>query len=807
MLIAISAMRAVRPDIFSMVRLLVLIWCASGALAQPATPLNAGEVRIETPPRQDDQPRVTRVRWGFGPSGLSSSEAWSPLVVEVASGNRSWGGLLEVTYPQDAVQHARVLASVSTTPGRSTPVEFFLPLPASAAQMTIRLRDSEGRERALVTLGPQAALQFPGVRLPARNLVLTGDDLGLAELWQQFATTGFVPSVAAVDEASGEPTDEVADRWSELSIAAAPLSEWPSLPIGYDGIRLIVMRAASLAAAPPRTRSAIVGWLNAGGSLVLLADTPGFNWGLISNGDGSSPVELIPSREWSMPDAAAIALTRGSTREYPKGAGGRTPSGSPAATSLLATGFSLTPHGVRDGWRLAWAGAPRDGRDAGLIASGPVGLGRVLLLGAPPSVVATVLDPTATLRAWIDVLGQVAPEYALKVLPNDTNVWSNRAMSSGVDQVEAAAIARGLDSLATVRTVGDRAFIALGACLLGLAVLLGPVDALVLRLLNQRRWAWATALGWIAIATALATILPGVFREGDSTIRRLSVVDAVQPADRPVDAWQTSLTGIFANHPLSINCGQPQVASWWRAVSSVPNWGESSNAFLGSAVTLVQTEPAGEGAAARSAWPAPIPIPQWTFRTLLDRSPAKPPCRVKLERVGGEWRLTLQDLPSRVAIQRGEITLADGARTIPLGAPQSGATGERVYYIAMSDPPAPLKLSSPEPGAEGSINAPLAETTGWSADPWGPGSTWSLNLPGVRQRTWAMFTRVAAGGAALVTLHLVDLPPDVEFDSGDEPMQMRRDMVLRVLIPLTEAAPSPAPDAAPAPTAPAGAAS
>ena len=83
--------------------------------------------------------------------------------------------------------------------------------------------------------------------------------------------------------------------------------------------------------------------------------------------------------------------------------------------------------------------------------------------------------------------------------------------------------------------------------MMALAILLGPVDYLVLKRLDKLPYTWLTSTGWIVIFTVGAYYGVQWIRGGAMELRAVSVVDGVADSNC---AWATCYAGALPHQGL-----------------------------------------------------------------------------------------------------------------------------------------------------------------------------------------------------------------------------------------------------------------
>ncbi len=107
---------------------------------------------------------------------------------------------------------------------------------------------------------------------------------------------------------------------------------------------------------------------------------------------------------------------------------------------------------------------------------------------------------------------------------------------------QSAAIARLQDYLGTVPGAGRFGFSYVAMVLLGMMVIVGPVDWLVLRKLGRQPWTWVTTSGWIALITLGAVYIGNVVKSGDLHYRSIRLTDQIDGET----VGDTALTCIYS---------------------------------------------------------------------------------------------------------------------------------------------------------------------------------------------------------------------------------------------------------------------
>jgi len=172
-----------------------------------------------------------------------------------------------------------------------------------------------------------------------------------------------------------------------------------------------------------------------------------------------------------------------------------------------------------------------------------------------------------------------------------------------------------------------------------MALLLGPVDYIVLKRLGRLPLTWLTCAFWIGVFTVGAYYGVQYLRAGDTELRVVSVLDAI---DNNSPAWSTRYCGLFAAGTDIYRFDGLDRNQWWSGISpSQENLWEYGR--KGSARTIYCEQ--GDGANR----PESLPVSIWTVQCLVNESPIERfPLEARLERRG-----------ERIV---GEVTNTSGAR-------------------------------------------------------------------------------------------------------------------------------------------------
>lgn len=726
----------------------------------------------DDPPRKPQRPLDTLVSqlavdWGL--DGHVPAGRWTPITFWVASGEVALSGVLEVEHAQDQTQPVRVRVPFATTPGRTIPVEVCTFFPRGADRLTATFYTSEGTRRLDFAAVPGASeIPMPRPDASERRLAM-------------IARVPFLSgSFAFKDERWG---------WVLLSVARVRPESMPNAWQAYDGVVAVAFRS-DLGLVPDAPASAaqldaLLTWIRAGGhAIVLLDDASDAHRRFL---DDPGAVEIADAR--AVPTAPAV------TQAFAAIPGDKP---APAAT-LRARSISVTRAGRDAGWTSAWPLADQPGA---LLASGPCGFGMVTLVAFNPAGASAVVSDDAARAVWRALVQHSLPDRLdLPKAPTPGTpaftYTENRADSAQ------QATAMCFDAISSLPRVGDGLFVALAACILALALAVGPIDAFLLRRLHQRHRSWATALAWAALASLVAYVVPNWLRSGSNREFHLRVIDSIHATDgTPLAAASTGLAGLFAGASSRYAQDHPPPAVFVRGVSPTYDWYEWRQRRRATLAPVVLHASTDTTTGLRRLPLASTDQGQWTFRALLDEAPpvgplprALPRLAVKLDPDDHAPIVRFDDLPQGVTVTQVVLRTRAGWRTCSARTPER--PGSQAFVAGApsgTSHPWAVPIDPASGSIQGSVAAGMTGT---------PGVAFHLHSAHVRSR--AQDARLAAGTHAIVHAVLADVPPDFVI-AGERGARWEStgSLVLRAAVPLPPGFDdaSSAPDAPEPPTTP-----
>ncbi len=715
-------------------------------------------------------PEIARIDWGY--DGALRAESWNPVRVWLR-GDRAFSGVLTAEYTQDGSQSARVSVQAACTPGVDSPVELLIAPASHSTTITLTLAgdgDSVKRDLDAATpgmgftmrAGPEGALTVLGL---GQTSVVAHE--GESAVRTRDFSAPVVPATALVKD---KP-----DRWSYVSVVRAEAGRMPLAWTAYDCAGVVVV-PGDLGMDPregvdPRALSALREWVMQGGSLVVQVEGAGTGWTRFVDDGLGMPATVRESDAVQLRERIHGLASVVKEHEQVE-----------IATSIQGRLIELTEAGRNSGWTLDWSeSGPNGDRSTGLMARGPVGFGSVTLLGVDPSRVPATAKKDWQMSAWRHVLHE--PLFA-EFSSNENefrNSWNWGWVSSGKDEATRKGIAGYLNAITNVPVVGDGAFLGIAGCVVILALLVGPIDAVGLRRLGLRQRSWATALAWIVLASLGAYAAPRLVRTGEHAFNRGVVEDVIQMGEAPGGSAllaQSGVTGVFGASPCAVRVSGSPSGAWWRGVSPLQSW-NTRRTWL-AALPLVQRT--GESGGARECVPGVLGLSQWTYRTLADMSPVREVqggIGARVTREGAGWVVEISGVP------RGASLVKDGGTRL--------IVGETAYRLTSEQPGTGVwtMLASQALAREQEEKQVVRRDGPQEAVHYGV-----FPLAGARERSGSIAARIASGRWALVVLDLKGVGCDLALETPSPEMTMNARRMVRLLVPLHPA------DAAPASNAP-----
>lgn len=705
--------------------------------------------------------------FGWGDNMLPA-DRFAPIRITLRS-DKALGSTLVLRYKQDATQYTQLTLPASTTPGKPTSFEFVASLPSDCETMTATLYDDKNRRIATTrwsnTLQPRTK-PMPNP-VGDQTIVVIADQADNGRLGGALVNTDR-QTMLLKPVSSG--------KWNQIVLAKKTLEEMPRNWAAYEGVAVVIINASAAGQLDPDTLRALQLWCEQGGTLLLIADTPGENlspWfdpalganpvvaaslqqvSISASIADFLPIDLIPSDEQDR-DLHVLLSPESQPDHQPY---------KPFRAVVSARPIELTNTAEHHNWQPIFLANPT----TPLGARGPYGLGTMIVLGAPIENLASVASPETAELLWKYLLRSDVIERLNRI--RNEQMW-DYIDSSGGDKSEQDALHNAFDNLSDINFPVEIVFVAvaLGTFLLALGV--GPVNAIILKRCHKQHLAWAATLGWIALASVLAWLAPLLHQTGTTMLARTSVEDILMPIDFSAEpiGWRSVTTALYPNKSGSITL-DADPRGVWRGVSPMSSFGSHTPSMTIALSAIRVNDP---------DWQQIGVVPQQltqrvrSLHTAFDMEPTTLPLTMMitaptdhdpLESIAS-WNMTLHGLDEHASVFSSLLQTSQGLYTVQL---------EHIiddqWHIALASEN-PLAEGDghivPHPSNQQNRNLNMSDLT---------------NLPGAWQRNAAAQQRMSSGKWAQLHLYLQSTQPDLTITQDN--VAYRTTRLIRIQCPIT----------------------
>ncbi len=364
------------------------------------------------------------------------------------------------------------------------------------------------------------------------------------------------------------------------------LQNLPLAWTGYCGLDALILYDPDWSLISPPQQQALAQWVSNGGQLMIIL--------------GSKP---IPP---DSPIGKLIPFTISSPRntlispEALDGLGIKTPK------TLDLPLWKFPPEPFNPGWSAVQVNPTGDP----LEMKGSVGFGRLLLLGFDPKQLPFNLDEQNQ-AFWMTHLKLLVDADRLTE-EKDENAYPGGGFGprgyygGGEGSPETAGVNNILSHLMSISELEPISIWWILAILGTMALLIGPVDYMILKRMNRLPWTYLTFMSVLAVFTVGAYFGVEFLRAGDNQLRRLCVLDKI---DGSGHCWQSGYTGIFASRSDDYLVTGFSGESWWSGITPAQGYSYYGNQGIKSTIECFQQE---------GNVPVGLPVNIWSMRTLLD---------------------------------------------------------------------------------------------------------------------------------------------------------------------------------------------
>ena len=371
--------------------------------------------------------------------------------------------------------------------------------------------------------------------------------------------------------------DEAACRYGESVGKVYVNDKLPSqLPwdwTGYGGVDLLVIYDADLEQCNKSQLKAIEQWVRNGGKLLMiLSANP------LPEGNSlrlAMPFDILQSGQYQLSYDAAEKL--------------KLPSGSDK--EIIAWPVKTNDSGLCDFVTIE--------DDLAVFATGYCGFGRIGVLSFDPSVTTEITSNDST-EFWLNVISSVLVDPAVpkqdSQLPqkNNEDYYNYNQLQYNLHKIQATSMR---DIIAAVKINEENSPYSMNSYAIGLeqagsnsvmeylldipqmrplsiwwiillltllAVLLGPVDYIVLKKMDKQPLTWLTCSFWIVIFTVGAYYGVQALRSGELQYRSVTVTDSIASDN---STWSATHAGLFAPKSDKYSFDGIKDGQWWSAIS------------------------------------------------------------------------------------------------------------------------------------------------------------------------------------------------------------------------------------------------
>jgi hypothetical protein len=440
-----------------------------------------------------------------GWDGAFRTNRWSPVFVTV-SDLKPRNAIIELYVPHDTVQSMTIRQLVPVTPTPQT-YAIYAPLTGRIDEISVTLREP-GRLRSLAKWVNDPSYGLGGSVTPIESV------------HQLVGITGRNSTQRLIEGQF--------DRQSVV-VKSFSANRLPDHARGFESFNALLLDQPDLTRIPLEKQQAIVDWVRGGGTVVCWLGE-----------DQQPPISPI-------------------LRQLPATVGENT-NVTVSPEALRAAGLP-TRFGNMKGRILT----PTDDAKPIKLFGGEVqaykrtlGLGSVVLV---PFDCSTLLidGPDKAREFWRPLL-----DGAVDLTKRDDNNPVNYyAYNDPAQQRRAHAASAVMNLLGNVPGAGSFGFTWVALVMIGLMVVVGPVDWIVLKRLGRQPWTWITTSGWIALVTLGALYLGHTMKSGELHYHTLRLLD--QAGGEIIAAIDTA--AIYSPRTAEYDM-KADSESWWEPLSA-----------------------------------------------------------------------------------------------------------------------------------------------------------------------------------------------------------------------------------------------
>jgi hypothetical protein len=678
---------------------------------------------------------------------------WTPVEIGIGAIKEPFSGTFTITARQDGLNTMNVIHNFVLTPDRPLSAPLVTKFAFAADRCTLAIRDEKGRTRWQQAINPW---DLPGQNRMLRAVQdqdmligLVGQArFGLLRLSQETACTS--------DRGQGKV-------FLGSKVPRAMPWDWT----GYVSLDLLVICDLDWSLLQPQQARAICEWISNGGTALLVL--------------GQHPLPAASPLRAFLPfdigEPKQVQIPSQVLEEW----------GLDASKAQTVTAWPLSPK------RQAVIAAKVETSDGDCLwGAGFAGFGRIAVLAFSPGQLSEEQSGHSA-AFWTRQIA-AGSESRLPAAPNRANAGlptgappaggrriilaeqSSQAGGSGFNpndnryQITVAQKATNqvMEFLYQLEQMKPLSIWWIVLTLMALAVLLGPVDYLVLKRFDKLPYTWVTSTGWIVVFTVGAYFGVQWLRGGAMEVRAVSVLDGIADSNC---AWATSYTSLFAPRSGDYRLAGLTPNQWWSGISPMREevWAFQHDSGM-QQIHCLQVDGGN--------LPVSLPINMWTVQPLLSEWPlGRMPFTASVEHGAGTATVEITNA-SDSAIQRGYVLFADACAdlgSVPVHSTRQFHARTRPFRSWEQMGPRPASIRRGQP----TIMMPGTSTPRYPGGLGGPAESAFL-AQGCLSRTLAMHACLNSGAALVcVVFDKAPLPVEVKDRSYTvNHIQVARQLVL-----------------------------
>ena len=314
-----------------------------------------------------------------------------------------------------------------------------------------------------------------------------------------------------------------------------------------------------------------------------------------------------------------------------------------------------------DGWAIR-----NDRNGNSVFVSGPMGFGRVGVLLFDPAAIGC-RQGRQLVDFWLEFVKPLMGRRSIEGSNNPESSDDDWSYKLGAESSASNAVLEYLYSVEELKPIHIGWVVLV---LTALAILIGPVDYLVLKAFGRLPWTWVTSTACIAVFSVGAYYGVEYLRGGVLQARLVSVVDSVDGVE---GAWATRYLGIFAPHSDDYRLSGLNRKQWWSGMA--PTQGDRISRYgyeerVGLRTIYCEQHIDGGNL------PNSVPINIWSMQCLCSESHvAKAPLAATARRGDdGQWTVTVKN-NGETPIARSYLRVG-ASQAVQLGSVPAGESRE-----------------------------------------------------------------------------------------------------------------------------------